>query len=47
MNNKKKVAIIRSGIGGMAIAIRLAQKGHDVDLYEKIVTLVGSYHISN
>ncbi|QQS51601.1 MAG: phytoene desaturase [Bacteroidota bacterium] len=30
-----KVAVIGSGIGGLAIAIRLAIKGHQVDVFEK------------
>lgn len=30
-----KIAVIGSGIGGMAVACRLAAKGHDVTVYEK------------
>ena len=30
-----KVAIIGSGIGGMALSIRLARKGYKVTLFEK------------
>ena len=33
--NKKKCAVIGSGIAGLAAAIRLAQKGHAVTLFEK------------
>jgi len=35
MSKSKKIAIIGSGIAGLAAAIRLAQKGHQVDVYEK------------
>lgn len=31
----KKVAVIGSGVGGMATAIRLASRGYKVDVYEK------------
>ncbi len=30
-----KAAVIGSGVGGLAIAIRLAQKGYDVTVFEK------------
>jgi len=33
-----KIAVIGSGIGGLAIAARLAKKGYDVTLYEKNAT---------
>jgi phytoene desaturase len=33
--SKKKIAIIGCGIGGLAAAIRLSVKGHDVHVYEK------------
>ena len=33
---KKKIAVIGSGFGGLAAAIRLAARGHEVDIYEKL-----------
>ncbi|MGS0523810.1 FAD-dependent oxidoreductase [Zobellia nedashkovskayae] len=30
-----KIAVIGSGIGGLATACRLASKGHDVTVFEK------------
>ena len=35
MSNIKKVVVIGSGFGGIAAAIRLKSKGHDVTLIEK------------
>ena len=35
MNNIKRVVVIGSGFGGIAAAIRLKSKGHDVTLIEK------------
>lgn len=32
---KKKIIVIGSGFGGLAAAIRLAAKGHDVEIFEK------------
>ena len=32
---KKKVIVIGSGFGGLAVAIRLAAKGHQVTIFEK------------
>jgi len=32
---KKKIIVIGSGFGGLGAAIRLAAKGHDVEIYEK------------
>ncbi len=32
---KKKIAVIGGGFGGLAAAIRLAAKGHDVQIFEK------------
>ncbi|MBE2278832.1 MAG: phytoene desaturase [Ignavibacteriaceae bacterium] len=33
--NKKKIIIIGSGLGGLALALRLSSKGHDVTILEK------------
>lgn len=35
MIQKKKIIVIGSGFGGLAAAIRLAVKGHDVQIFEK------------
>ena len=35
MNNPLKAVIIGAGVGGIATAIFLAQKGYSVDVYEK------------
>jgi phytoene desaturase len=35
MNRPKKTIVVGAGIGGLATAIRLAVKGHDVEVYEK------------
>ena len=35
MNNLKKIIVIGSGFGGIAAALRLKSKGHDVTLIEK------------
>ena len=35
MNNIKRVIVIGSGFGGIAAALRLKAKGHDVTLIEK------------
>ena len=35
MSNIKKVIVIGSGFGGIAAALRLKSKGHDVTLIEK------------
>lgn len=35
MNNKKKAVIIGAGVGGIATAVFLAQKGFSVEVYEK------------
>ncbi|MDX1524531.1 MAG: NAD(P)-binding protein, partial [Anaerolineae bacterium] len=31
---KQKIIVIGSGFGGLAAAIRLALKGHDVEIFE-------------
>jgi phytoene desaturase len=36
MQQRKKIAVIGSGFGGLSAAIRLAAKGHDVTIYEKL-----------
>jgi phytoene desaturase len=36
MSKRKKIAVIGSGFGGLSAAIRLAAKGHDVTIYEKL-----------
>lgn len=33
---KKKIIVIGSGFGGLASSIRLAARGHDVEIYEKL-----------
>ena len=33
---RKKIIVIGSGFGGLGIAIRLAAKGHNVEIYEKL-----------
>ena len=35
MNEVKKIAVIGSGFGGIAAALRLKAKGHEVTLIEK------------
>ena len=35
MNNIKRVVVIGSGFGGIAAALRMKSKGHDVTLIEK------------
>lgn len=34
--NKKKIIVIGSGFGGLSVASRLASKGHDVTIFEKL-----------
>ncbi|MBQ1260714.1 MAG: FAD-dependent oxidoreductase, partial [Clostridia bacterium] len=41
--NKKKIAVIGGGIGGMEAAIVLAKRGHEVTLYEKSDKLGGVF----
>ncbi|MBQ6752683.1 MAG: FAD-dependent oxidoreductase [Clostridia bacterium] len=40
---KKKIAVIGGGIGGMEFAMRAAERGHKVDLYEKTDRLGGVF----
>lgn len=35
MTNRKRVAIIGAGLGGLSCAIRLAHAGYEVDLYDQ------------
>jgi phytoene desaturase len=35
MSDKKKIAVIGAGTGGLAAAMLLAAEGHQVDVYEK------------
>jgi phytoene desaturase len=44
---KKKVIVIGSGFGGLATAIRLAVKGHEVELFEKLDKLGGRAYVYN
>src|SRR6476620_4436206 len=40
-NNKKKIIIIGGGLGGLSTAAILAKDGHDVEVYEKTLSLGG------
>jgi len=42
---KKKIIIIGAGVGGLATAIRLLSKGHDVTIYEKNSTIGGRVNV--
>ena len=42
---KKKIIVIGSGFGGLAAAIRLAAKGHQVELFEKRDKLGGRAYV--
>ena len=44
---KKKIFVIGSGFGGLATAIRLAVKGHEVELFEKLDKLGGRAYVYN
>jgi len=46
-NLKKKVIIIGSGFGGLGAAIRLAAKGYDVELFEKLDKPGGRAYVFN
>lgn len=41
----KKIAIVGAGAGGLAAAARLAYRGHQVDVYEKLPECGGRAHI--
>jgi phytoene desaturase len=43
--DKKKIIVIGSGFGGLAAAVRLASKGHDVHLFEKRDKLGGRAYL--
>lgn len=43
--NKKTVAIVGAGVGGLATAARLASRGYSVDVYEKLDRCGGRAHI--
>ena len=47
MNNLKKIIVIGSGFGGIAAALRLKSKGHDVTLIEKQNDLGGRARVFN
>lgn len=44
--DKKKVAVIGGGVGGMQAAITAAELGHDVTLYEKSGKLGGQWNLA-
>ena len=41
----KKIIVIGSGFGGLAVATRLAARGHDVELFEKRDKLGGRAYV--
>ena len=41
MKQKKKIAVLGSGIAGLSCASFLAKEGHDVHIYEKNETIGG------
>jgi len=43
--NKKTVAVVGAGVGGLATAARLASRGYSVDVYEKLDRCGGRAHI--
>ena len=43
----KKVAIIGSGLGGCFLAVLLANRGYEVDLYEKLSKSKSAIPIQN
>jgi phytoene desaturase len=42
---KKKIIIIGSGFGGLGAAVRLAAKGHEVQIFEKRDKLGGRAYV--
>ena len=42
---KKRIAVIGSGFGGLATAIRLANRGHHVEIFEKLDKLGGRAYV--
>ena len=42
---RRRIAIIGAGVGGLATAARLAKKGYDVEVYEKLSESGGRAHI--
>lgn len=42
---KKRIAVIGSGFGGLAAAIRLASRGHQVEIFEKLDKLGGRAYV--
>jgi phytoene desaturase len=41
----KKIAVVGAGVGGTATAARLAKKGYDVDVYERLTEVGGRAHL--
>lgn len=41
----KKIAIVGAGVGGLATAARLAHRGHEVEVFEKLAECGGRAHI--
>jgi len=44
-SNDRHVAIVGAGVGGLATAARLAQRGYQVDVYEKLPECGGRAHV--
>ena len=40
-NTKQKIAVVGAGVGGLATAARLASRGFEVDVYEKLPRVGG------
>lgn len=45
LNKSKKVIVVGAGVGGLSIASRLAYKGYDVEVYEKLPECGGRAHM--
>lgn len=45
-NNKKRVAVIGAGPAGLSAATVLAERGHDVDLFDKASEIGGQFNIA-